>query len=499
MFAQDVHDEPTAPVGQAPNRLPFYARPMTATTRSQDLVSLDAVDQLALLRSGSVSAVELLDAHLDRIDAINPGLNAIVALDPDVARPRAEAVDATRAQGRDPGPLAGLVIAHKDLTDTADFPTTYGSATFADHRPSADSLLVERTKQAGAVAVGKTNVPEFGRGSHTFNSVYGTTRNPYDPSRTAGGSSGGAGVALRTGMVSIADGSDMGGSLRNPAGWNNVVGFRASPGVVPSLQPGPPWPRLGTEGAMGRSVDDLALLLSVISAPDSRDPLSRGLGWPDLLTPVEGPLRVAWSPTLGGLPVEDDVAAVLHHMPEACAGLGWEVVEAEPDFSGADETFATLRGWLMAHGQARALGDRLGELKQTIKTEAADGARVSAEQAYDALAHLGVLWRRAADFFAQFDLLMGPVSQVSPFPIEVEYPTEVAGQPMSSYIQWMMSCCRITVMGSPALSLPAGFTDAGLPCGVQLIGGPNADIAVLRAAKALEAATAHGRVLPPGS
>ncbi|MDA3038896.1 MAG: amidase family protein, partial [Actinomycetota bacterium] len=250
------------------------------------VVDFSAVEQRAMLEAGQVSARELLDAHLGRIEEVNPTLNAVVALNADVGRARAALVDDARARGEALGPLAGLVTAHKDLSDTVDFPTTFGSPLFATNQPKADSLLVSRVKAAGAVAIGKTNTPEFGRGSHTFNMVYGITRNPYDPTRTAGGSSGGAAVALSAHMVAIADGSDMGGSLRNPAGWTNVVGFRASPGVVPSVAPGPPWPRLGTEGAMGRTVDDLALLLSVISAPHAPDPLSHGLAGLDLTQPI---------------------------------------------------------------------------------------------------------------------------------------------------------------------------------------------------------------------
>lgn len=459
------------------------------------VVDLSAVQQRAMLEAGEVSARELLDAHLERIAVMNPTLNAVVALDPEIGRLRAAAVDDARAAGRPLAALAGLVTAHKDLGDTADFPTTFGSPLFATNRPKNDSLLVSRMKAAGAVAVGKTNTPEFGRGSHTFNPVYGITRNPYDPDRTAGGSSGGAAVALATSMVAVADGSDMGGSLRNPAGWNNVVGFRASPGVVPSTIPGPPWPRLGTEGAMGRTVDDLVLLLGVLSKRFVADPLSNGLdlaSWVDSagsLIPLDRPLRVAWSPTLGGLPVEDDVSAVLAGVPGLCSDLGWSVEEAEPDFTGADDVFVTLRGWMMAHGTASALGDRLTQLKETIQLEAEAGSAVSADQVYAAFTQLGTLWRRAAAFFEQYDLLLGPVSQVSPFPVETEYPTVVAGQRMGSYIEWMRSCCRITVMGGPAISVPAGFTAAGMPTGVQLVGGPGADVAVLRAAKSLEQAT----------
>ncbi len=468
------------------------------------LVDLTAVEQRGLLEAGDVSARELLDAHLDRVEQVNPTVNAVVALDPEIGRARAAAVDEARAAGRPMGPLAGLVTAHKDLTDTADFPTTLGSPLFADRRPKTDSLLVSRVKAAGAVAIGKTNTPEFGRGSHTFNPVYGITRNPYDTTRTAGGSSGGAAVSLATSMVAIADGSDMGGSLRNPAGWNNVVGFRASPGVVPSVAPGPPWPRLGTEGAMGRTVDDLVLLLEVLSPRHLADPLSAGLDSSELkagdglVAPMDRPLRVAWSPQLGGLPVEADVRDALAGVPDICADLGWGIEEAQPDFSDADEVFATLRGWLMAHGTVAALGDRRSQLKETIQLEAAGGAEVTAGQVYGALARLGELWRRAASFFEHYDLLLGPVSQVSPFPVETEYPMVIDGRPMDSYIDWMRSCCRITVMGSPAASVPAGFTTGGLPTGVQIIGGPGADITVLRAAKSFEQATGgHYARRPP--
>ena len=248
---------------------------------SEDLVELTAVEQRRMIGAKEVSARELLDAHLARIDAVNPAVNAIVSLDPEVGRARAAAIDETIAHGQDPGPLAGLVTAHKDLTETADFPTSYGSPLFADHRPAADCLLVARMKAAGAVAVGKTNSPEFGAGSHTFNRVFGTTRNPWGTDRSAGGSSGGAAVALTCRMVATADGSDTGGSLRNPAAWNNVIGFRPSIRVVPRIGPGNAWMPLSTEGPMGRTVDDVALLFGVLGQPDDRDPMQIVLDLPD--------------------------------------------------------------------------------------------------------------------------------------------------------------------------------------------------------------------------
>lgn len=453
-----------------------------------ELCDLSAVEQTRLLRSGATSAVELLDNHLRRIEERNAEINAIVALDESVGRRRAEAVDAALARGEDPGPLAGLVTAHKDLTETRDFVTTYGSPVFAGFRPSEDSLVVSRMSGAGAVAVGKTNTPEFGAGSHSFNPVYGVTRNPYDTSRSAGGSSGGAAAALATNMVAIADGSDYGGSLRNPAAWNNVIGFRNSLGVVPHVGPGVAHLRLGITGAMARTVDDVALLLRVIARPDRRDPVSVGLDVPGEILAPDRPLRVAWSDDLGGLPVEADVRTVLDRFRSRCDTLGWEVVEREPDFGGADECFEVIRSWGRAHDPGSAVALRRGELKDTIRDEIERGESLDQQTIRRALEHMNTLFRRAVDFFDDVDLMIAPVTQLSPFPVEWEFPTEVAGVAMERYITWMRSACRITSLQVPALSLPAGFTDAGLPVGAQIIGAPRADLDVLRAAKALESA-----------
>ncbi len=458
---------------------------------------LSAVEQARQIQARELSATELLEAHLERVERINPELNAVVALDPEPARRRAAEIDGALARGDDPGPLAGLVTAHKDLTETVDFPTTYGSPLLAGHRPPADSLLVARMKAAGALAIGKTNTPEFGAGSHTFNPVYGLTRNPWNPDRSAGGSSGGAAVALATGMVAIADGSDAGGSLRNPAGWNNIVGFRSSSRAVPSVGPGNPWLPYGLEGPMARTVDDLLLLLGVIGAGDRRDPLHRPIDVALAATPLDRPLRVAWSHDLGGLPVEDDVRSVLAAVPAWVADLGWELVEAEPDFGGADECFETLRAWTNANGALAQLDDPEGRTKAVLQDELARGRALSAAQVWSAHTHLAVLWRRGVDFFAQHDLLLAPVSQRSPFPVEWEWPETIAGRPMGRYLEWMRSCSRVTAMGLPAVSLPAGFTAEGLPVGVQVIGGPLDDVGVLRAARMLEAARPqHGRRPP---
>jgi amidase len=462
------------------------------------IVDETAVEQRRLLGDKAISARELLDAHLERVETVNGTINAVVAMDPDVARATAAAVDDLVAAGEDPGPLGGLVTAHKDLFETADFVTSFGSPIFAGNRPAADSLLVSRVKAAGAVAVGKTNTPEFGAGSHTFNPVYGTTCNPYDQSLSAGGSSGGAAAALRCGMVAIADGSDAGGSLRNPAAWNNVVGFRTSPRIVPTPSPGNPWQTIGIQGPMARTVDDVILQLRVHAQVDSRDPLNRPFDLPAEVNAPDQPLRVAWSPTLGDLPVENDVAGVLSAFIAEADGLGWTVTEDEPDFAGADECFITLRAYMFANGFGRGLGDdRLDKVKATVRDEVERGRALSADEVGLAFTKANELWQRAHDFYQNYDLMIGPVTQVSPFPIGQEFPSTVNGREMPSYLHWMLSNCRISAYMLPALSLPAGFTEAGLPVGAQLIGRPYGDLGVLQAAKALEAATNHHRQAPP--
>lgn len=458
---------------------------------STDVWRLGAVEQARMIRAKEISARELLSAHLERIDAVNPTVNAVVGMDTSVAEARAADIDELIASGGDAGPLGGLVTAHKDLQATADFVTTSGSPVFAEYRPPVDSHLVTRMKAAGAVPVGKTNTPEFGVGSHTFNPVYGVTRNPYDPSRSAGGSSGGAAAALAAGMVSIADGSDLGGSLRNPAAWNNVLGFRTSPGVVPRPGPGNRWVPLPIDGPMARTVDDLALLLRVLATPTLEDPLSHGLSWPDRIDPPSRPLRVAWSSNLGGLPVEPDVVAVLDRFRSDVEQLGWSVTDDEPDLSGADDCFRTLRSFLYVERHVQ-LGDQLPKVKDTVQEEIGRGLAQTSTQVSAAFGHLNTLWNRSLSFFDDYDLLLAPVTQVSPFPVEMEYPTEVDGVAMDGYLEWMRSCCRITVTGCPALSLPAGFTPEGLPVGVQVIAPRDGDLQLLAAAKALEAATGHG-------
>lgn len=452
---------------------------------ASELCDLGAIEQRDLLARGDVSAVELLNSHLARIEALNPELNAIVALRADIGTERAKAVDDVIARGEDPGPLAGLVVAHKDLTETEGIVTTYGTPSRRDYVPAADSHLVARMRAAGAVCVAKTNVPEFGAGSHTFNPVYGLTRNAWNPDRSAGGSSGGAAVALATGMIAIADGSDQGGSLRNPAAWAGIVGFRPTPGVVPRVT-GNVWNPNATSGPMARNVDDLALVLSVMNAPDHRDPTWSAVNCSTPVLPLEH-ARVAWSDDLGGLPVEPAIAASLATARSVVESLGWEVGSDEPDLKSADEVFETLRSWRQPAALAPFV-DQIDTIKQVVRDEYEAGLALSGHDVDLAFVELGAIRARVLDFFGRWDLLCCPVTQVEPFPVEWEYPTRVGGQEMNSYVEWMRSCSRVTVMGAPALSLPIGLAESGLPVGLQIIGRPGDDGTVLAAAKAIEGA-----------
>ncbi len=438
-----------------------------------------ATDLSRALLTGEASAREVLASHLDRIAETNPSINAIVTLVPERAMAQAKAADEAFARGGPVGPLHGLPIAHKDLADTAGIRTTYGSPIYADHVPDRDEPFVSRVGDAGAILLGKTNTPEFGAGSHTFNPVFGPTRNPWDPSRSAGGSSGGAAAAVASGMVPIADGSDLGGSLRNPAGFCNVVGFRPSLGLVPS-EPEVDPDDLSVEGPMARTVEDAALLLSVMA------------GRPDLaIAPAQAAdlagLRVAWAPACAGaMPVEPEVVAIVDAALPRFEGLGCRVEPAYPDLAGAREVFFTLRAEGFATDYGPLLADHRAEIKDTVIWNIEAGLALTDQDTAHARSLLADIRRRAAAFFDDVDVLVQPVSQVPPFPIEIEYPTVVAGVPMPTYLDWMESCWSVTVLGGPAISVPCGFTGEGLPVGVQIVGRPGDDARVLRVAQAFE-------------
>jgi len=451
-----------------------------------------ARDQAAAIRARQISARELLELHLARIGERNYDLNAIVSLDVERARAGAAAADEHLASGAPVGPLHGLPFAFKDTHAVAGWRTTYGSPLFEDHVPDADELIVERIRRAGVVTIGKTNVPEFAAGSHTFNTIFGTTRNPVDRTRSAGGSSGGAAAALAAAMVPLAEGSDMGGSLRNPASFCGVVGLRPSLGRVPEWPKANQWETTSVGGPMARNVGDLALLLSVIAGPDPRAPQALGDPGVAFAPPVTGSLhglRVAWTLDLGGaFEVDASVAAVTEEAGRLLARHGASVFSAWPDLSLADDTFRTLRAW---HFQA-AYGAQLARNPDAFKQSLADNIRAGESLTGADVARAYAQRTRLAEtmrlFFSDYDVLVLPVSQVPPFPVDQEFPTSINGRPMASYLDWMRSAYFITVTGCPAISVPAGVTPDGLPVGVQIVAPHGADRRLLEIAAAFEQA-----------
>ena len=467
--------------------------------KGADLVFLPATEMASLVRKREISVSELLDVHLDQIQRVNPKVNAIVTLTLEKAMEDAKKADEAIAKGRPLGPLHGLPVAHKDLVETKGVRTTYGSLIFKDHVPDIDALIVERLKGAGAISVGKTNTPEFGAGSQTFNAVFGPTRNPYDLTKTCGGSSGGAAVALACGMVPLADGSDLGGSLRNPASFCNVVGFRPSPGRVPTWPTPSAWFNMTVEGPMARTVQDVALMLTAIAGPDPRSPISL-MEPPEVFSrPLERDFkgtRIAWSRDLGGLPVEKEVTSVLEEQRKVFVEMGCVVEEDEPDLTDADEIFRVWRAWRFELSHGKLLEEYPGLMKSTVVWNIEEGRKLSGPQLGQAEVKRTALYHRVRQFMEKYEFLLLPVSQVVPFPVEEEYVREINGIPMTTYLDWMRSCYYITVTGLPAISVPAGFTSSGLPVGLQIVGRPWDDFAVLQLAYAFQEATGFWRRRP---
>jgi amidase len=467
--------------------------------KGADLVFLPATEMASLVRKREISVCELLDAHLEQIQRVNPKVNAIVTLTPEKAKEDAKKADEAIAKGRPLGPLHGLPVAHKDLVETKGVRTTYGSLIFKDHVPDIDALIVERLKGAGAISVGKTNTPEFGAGSQTFNAVFGPTRNPYDLTKTCGGSSGGAAVALACGMVPLADGSDLGGSLRNPASFCNVVGFRPSPGRVPTWPTPSAWFNMTVEGPMARTVQDVALMLTAIAGPDPRCPISLKEPPEVFSRPLERDFkgtRIAWSKDLGGLPVEREVTSVLEEQRKVFVEMGCVVEEDEPDLTDADEIFRVWRAWRFELSHGKLLEECRGLMKSTVVWNIEEGRKLSGPQLGQAEVKRTALYHRVRQFMERYEFLLLPVSQVLPFPVEEEYVREINGIPMTTYLDWMRSCYYITVTGLPAISVPAGFTSSGLPVGLQIVGRPWDDFGVLQLAYAFQEATGFWRRRP---
>lgn len=452
--------------------------------------SQSAVSLLGDLASRKVSAEELMSWTLDRIASVNPALNAIVGM-----REAEDLMAEARARDAGPvtGPLHGLPIAVKDLVNVKGVRSTHGSPIFADFVPETDDMLAADLRAAGAILIGKTNVPEFGLGSHTFNPVYGATGNPYDPSVTCGGSSGGAAVALATGMTALADGSDMMGSLRNPAGWCNVYGFRPSWGRVPSEPIGDNFlHQLATLGPMGRSPADIAVLLDVLSHPDPRQP--HGMVCPPAAPLAAADLtgmRIGWLGDWGGAyPQEPGILSLCEEGLEVMRGLGAQVEEVAAPFPSEQiwDSWITLRSWQVSVGLA-VLQDQKAQLKDSAMWELERGLAMSAQEVHKASVQRSEWFKCAAQLFETYDALVLPTAQVWPFATSTPWPTEIAGQQMDTYHRWMEVVVPVSLLGLPSLAMPVGFGKAGLPMGMQLFGPRGSDAKMLAMGEAYHRAT----------
>jgi amidase len=453
----------------------------------QGLVRETACAVVDRLNAGEVTPLDLLDVLERRIAEIDDKVNALPTLCFDRARSHAKALMKKPAGER--GLLAGLPVPIKDLTDVAGVLTTQGSPIYRDNVPAQSDILVERLEENGGVIYAKSNTPEFGAGANTFNEVFGATRNPWDTSRSAAGSSGGAAVALATGMAWLAHGSDMGGSLRNPASFCGIVGMRPSIGRVAHTPAAAIDRTLGVQGPMARNVEDLALLLDAMSGEHPADPLSLPALPTSFLSAARSgqkPKRVAYSRDLGITPVDPEVAALTRKAAERFAEAGAIVEEAHPDLREAHECFHVLRAFDFAISKAALLRSKRDLLKPEVIWNIEEGLKLTVEQVERAQAQRLAMAQRTTEFFRQYDLLLAPATIVAPFPVENRYVAECDGQKFANYVQWLGIVYAITLACCPALSLPCGFTASGLPVGLQIVGPPRGEAQLLGQAKVLE-------------
>jgi amidase len=480
--------------------------PAAGRARESELTWLSTRALASRIASGQVSAREALEDHLARIDAVDPQLNSIVTRDDE----RADAADRAFSRGDRLGPLHGVPLTHKDTHDTAGLRTTYGSPLLEDNVPVRDALIVSRLRAAGVVTTGKSNVPEFAAGSHTYNPLFGTTVNPYDTSKSAAGSSGGAAAAIAAGIQASGDGSDMGGSLRTPGSFNNIVGMRPTNGRIPHALPGRPWAWLSQPGFLARTVGDVALLMSVGSGPAPGAPAARPepgsvFDRPEFRYPFEHRpgaglrgLRIGFSADLGGLlPVEASVAEVVDRAAQSLAVGGGHVDAYAPDLRDADEVFRVTRAYDFAAQHGERVRTQRSQVKDSIIWNTEMGLNLTVDDLVAAEAARGRLQGAVEAFFGHYDLLVLTSSQVAPFDKDLEYPTEINGQPLDDYLEWMRAATIISATGCPAISVPAGFTREGLPVGVQLVAAPGKDVELLLAAQAFEELTEFHLRRPP--
>ncbi|MHA7286608.1 amidase [Arthrobacter sp. MDT3-44] len=464
-----------------------------------ELHELSAVDLTGAIRRRKVSAREALDAHFDRIDAVNGSINAVITQDREGAAALAEAADELTMSSADLPPLHGLPMTHKDTHNTKGLRTTQGSVAFKDFVPTFDDLIIGRLKKAGVVTTGKTNVPEFAAGAHTFNELFGTTVNPYDTSLSAGGSSGGVAASIAARIQPLGDGSDMGGSLRNPASFCNIVGYRPSIGVVPSLPTRNAWAWLNRNGLMAREVADIALGMAAIAGADPAVPYPYPVSG-SFTAPLERDLtglRMGWSPDFGlGVPVDHEVLRVLESQLQVFADLGAIVEEAAPDLRGADQVFGTTRAFDFVLGLGELVKKHGDSIKPEIRWNVEQGLQLTVQDMVDAAVARTRLDTGVRRYFGKYDVFASPTAQVLPFDASQRYPTSVNGVEFETYLDWMRSATLISATGLPAVSVPAGFSDDGLPVGLQLVMPHGKDIELLQVTYAFEQATGWAKRVP---
>lgn len=470
-----------------------------------ELCFAQASELVSLIRRRKVSPLEVVRAVLARIEKVNPPLNAYctVAAEQALAAARRATAAVTR-RGAKLGPLHGVPVSIKDLTPTKGIRTTWGSKIFEDHVPDADALVVERLKAAGAIVIGKTNTPEFGAGANTFNAVFGATPNPWNPKLTSGGSTGGGAVALATGMGPLAQGSDLGGSLRLPASFCGVVGFRTSPGCVPVWPIATAWDNLSVQGPMARTVADTALMLSTIVGPDPRVPISYPVDARALLAAVRRPsvkgLRIAWGGDLGITPLDHEVRRVTEASLDVFRKLGARVEAAHPEFTEVAEIVRTSRGASMAARHHDKLPQWKTVMQDNLVRNIEQGLALTAAEIGQGERLRTDLFHRVRTFMERYDVLLTPTAAVPPFPLEMTSgPREINGVEMKHYIQWALLTYAFTVISAPAISVPCGFTRDGLPVGLQIAGRWRDEVGVLRAAAAFERAAPWAHRRPPVS
>ncbi|MBT5818832.1 MAG: amidase [Proteobacteria bacterium] len=448
-----------------------------------DLVSLSARAVRDLLKDRQVTPLELLEALETRIAEVNGPVNALPTLCFERARARAREQDFSTL------PLAGIPIVIKDLLTVSGVRTTFGSMAYRDHVPEISDLLVERIEAAGGIVYAKSNTPEFGAGANTFNDVFGFTRNPWNTALSAAGSSGGSAVALATGMAWLATGSDLGGSLRNPASFCSIVGFRPSQGRIAADPGETAFNRMSMEGPMARNVADAAMLLDVMAGYDSRDPMSLdnpAESFEEAAAQQRVPPRIAFSPDLGVTPVDPEVAQICEQAAKRFEELGARVEEAHPDFSGLQEVFQVHRA--LSYGTS--LGPELEANREVFKPEIVwnveKGLALTGQEIMDAMVTRSKIYQRANEFFSTYDLVLTPATVVPPYPVEQRFVERVGGHEFSNYIEWCSIAYAFTVIGAPAISIPCGFTQNGLPVGLQIAAPARQEARLLSAASALE-------------